>query len=320
VHGSWTTSFVAGAHEYLLPVTPGRGPDGRGRAQTWDWPASARELAPDELRHEEIDVVVLQRPEDAVLAAQWTGLQPGSDVAAVYLEHNAPPGHAVRSEHPVVTDERLAGLPVVHVTHFNAMAWDCGDSTTAVIEHGIPDPGPLYTGRDASLAVVVNEPVRRGRVAGTDLVLEIAARLPVHAYGMGTDELGDQAEQLGLPGLSRERCHDLPQQELHPAMASHRAYFHPYRWTSLGLSLIEAMTMGMPVLALSTTEAPEAVPADAGVVTNDLDRLRRTAARWLADPQEAHERGQAARAHALDHYGLDRFLADWDRTLKEVAR
>ena len=44
VHGSWTTAFVQGRHEYLLPVTPDRGPDGLGRARTWDWPASAREV------------------------------------------------------------------------------------------------------------------------------------------------------------------------------------------------------------------------------------------------------------------------------------
>ena len=43
VHGSWTTSFVQGGHEYLLPVVDGpggkRSPDGLGRARTWDWPA-----------------------------------------------------------------------------------------------------------------------------------------------------------------------------------------------------------------------------------------------------------------------------------------
>ncbi|HEX3213832.1 MAG TPA: hypothetical protein VH016_14780, partial [Actinomycetota bacterium] len=38
VHGSWTTAFVQGRHEYLLPVTPDRGPDGLGRARTWSWP------------------------------------------------------------------------------------------------------------------------------------------------------------------------------------------------------------------------------------------------------------------------------------------
>ena len=47
-------------------------------------------------------------------------------------------------------------------------------------------------------------------------------------------------------------------------MAEHRAYLHPYRWTSLGLALLEAMTLGMPVLGLATTAASQAVPAGAG--------------------------------------------------------
>ncbi|MEV4189207.1 glycosyltransferase family 1 protein, partial [Streptosporangium canum] len=34
VRGSWTTAFVHGAHDYLVPLVPGRGPDGRGRART----------------------------------------------------------------------------------------------------------------------------------------------------------------------------------------------------------------------------------------------------------------------------------------------
>lgn len=319
VHGSWTTSFVAGAHEYLLPLTQDRGPDGRGRAETWDWPPSAREVPLERLADEPFDLVVLQRPHEAELVQRWSGRRVGQDVAAVYLEHNAPVGHAVRTVHPVVELPALAGVPVVHVTHFNAMAWDCQDAHTEVVEHGVPDPGYLYTGEDASLAVVVNEPVRRWRVAGTDLVLDVARSLPVHVYGMGTDELARTARKHGVPGLDG-RVHDLPQHALHRAMARHRAYFHPYRWTSLGLALLEAMTAGMPVLALSTTEAPEAVPASAGLVSNNVESLRRTAARWLADPGEARERGRAAREHALAHYGLNRFLTDWDRILKEVAR
>ena len=44
VHGSWMTAFVQGTHDYLVPLVPGRGPDGRGRAQTWDWPPSVVEV------------------------------------------------------------------------------------------------------------------------------------------------------------------------------------------------------------------------------------------------------------------------------------
>ena len=48
VHGSWTDAFVRGRHEYLLPVLPGGGPWGLGRAGR-DWPASVREAALAEL-------------------------------------------------------------------------------------------------------------------------------------------------------------------------------------------------------------------------------------------------------------------------------
>jgi hypothetical protein len=319
VHGSYTTSFVSGDHDYLLPLLPDRGPDGRGRASSWDWPPTAREVSVDGLGEQDIDVVVLQRPHDADLVRRWTGREVGRDLPAVYLEHNAPTGHAVTSRHPVATDHRLKGVPLVHVTHFNAMAWDSEGHPTRVVEHGVPDPGPLYTGEDPSLAVVVNEPVRRRRVAGSDLVLDLARDLPVRVYGMGSVELGLCAEERRLAGLDRSRCVDLPQARLHAAMGRQRAYLHPYRWTSLGLSLIEAMTIGMPVLALSTTETPEAVPPEAGVVTNDVDRLAATARQLLCDPDDARHRGRAARAHALTRYSLPRFLDDWDRILLEVT-
>jgi Glycosyl transferases group 1 len=320
VHGSWTTSFVAGAHDYVLPLLPDRGSDGLGRARTWHWPETAREVPVDLLGEEPLDLVVLQRPHEAALVERLTGRRPGRDLPAVYLEHNAPTGHAVSTVHPVAQDEFLRGVPVVHVTFFNAMAWDCGDSPTTVIEHGVPDPGYSWSGDVASLAVVVNEPVRRWRVAGTDLLLDMARHVPVDVYGMGMPQLAERAVAEGVPTLAARLHDDLPQAQLHQQLGRHRAYFHPYRWTSLGLALLEAMTCGLPVLALSTTEAPEAVPPEAGLVTCDVRALHATARRWLDDPAEARERGLAARQHALSRYGLKRFLDDWDRLLEGMTR
>jgi hypothetical protein len=310
VHGSWMTAFVEGQHEYLLPVDAGRGPDGRGRAQTWDWPDSARELTAEQLSGERIDLVVLQRPHEAGLLQEWTGLRAGTDVPAVYLEHNAPTGTAVASRHPYAGQD---AIPVLHVTHFNRMMWDNGSAPTDVIEHGICDPGHLYTGENASLAVVVNEPVRRTRVAGTDVMLELSRKLPVDVYGMGMDHLAEVA-----PWLEGRLHENYRQSELHRALAAHRVYFHPYRWTSLGLALLEAMTLGMPVLGLSTTEATRAVPAAAGLLSNDPAELAERGRQWLQDPASAAEAGAAARAHALDRYGLDRFLAEWDALIERV--
>lgn len=322
VHGSWLTAFVQGPDEYLVPVLPDRGPDGRGRARTWDWPASVREVTPEALAGEAIDVVVLQRPEDLALVERWTGRRPGVDLPAVFVEHNTPHGAEGARRHPAVeTRHPLADrddVPVVHVTHFNAMAWDTGLAPTSVVEHGVVDPGARYTGERARVAAVVNEPVRRGRVAGTDLLLRFAERAPVEVYGMGMAELAAHASPLA--GLAGHLHDDVPQDAMHARLAQARAYLHPYRWTSLGLSLVEAMALGMPVLALATTAAPESVPPEGGVVSNDLDHLVATARRWLHDPDEARERGAAARRYALERFGLDRFLADWQVLLKEVTR
>ena len=132
VHGSWTTALVQGDHEYLLPVVPDRGPDGRGRAQTWDWPPAAREVTAEEGPDLDVDVVLLQRPQELErLAEAWLGgRRPGRDLPAVYVEHNAPQGRIAEMRHPAAD---RPGLLLVHVTHFNALFWDAGTTPTRVI-------------------------------------------------------------------------------------------------------------------------------------------------------------------------------------------
>jgi hypothetical protein len=309
VHGSWTTSFVQGRHEYLIPVTPDRGPDGLGRARTYPWPDTAVEITREEAAGAEVDVVILQRPHElAGLAAEWlSGRRPGREVPAVYLEHNAPQGRINELRHPAADRDDLV---VVHVTHFNDLFWDCGRTPTRVIEHGVVDPGERYSGELAAAAVVINEPARRSRVTGTDLLGRLGAAVPVDLFGMQSDRLA------GFPGVRSTA--DLAQDRLHAEMARRRLYLHPVRWTSLGLSLLEAMHLGMPVVALATTEVVEAVPPEAGVLSTRVEVLADAARRLVADPEQARVMGKAARAAATARYGLDRFLADWDQLLEEV--
>jgi glycosyltransferase involved in cell wall biosynthesis len=123
-------------------------------------------------------------------------------------------------------------------------------------------------------------------------------------------------------GLSPVRCRefdDLPQRALHERLARCRVYLHPYRWTSLGLSLIEAMHLAMPVVAVAATEVPLAVPPAAGVVSSDVAALHNAIRRFIKDPAAARDAGAAARDAARARYGLGRFLRDWDEVLRDTC-
>ena len=294
VHGSWLDAFVRGPHNYLLAVEPGSNTGGRRTG----WPASVRDVTPADAAREDVDVVLLQRPEELHAAARWLGARrPIVDVPAIFLEHNAPQGRINDMRHPFAD---CAGLTFVHVTHFNALFWDTGTTPARVIEHGIPDPGDRYSGELQRIAVVINEAERRARVTGTDLLPRFEREAaPLDRFGIGTDR-------------------DLPMDALHAEIAKRRVYLHPFRYTSLGLALLEAMACGMPVVALATTEVPYAVPPGTGIISNDVGVLVDAIRMLIEDPAAARTLGERARAHVLQRYGLERFLAAWDALLYEI--
>ena len=102
---------------------------------------------------------------------------------------------------------------------------------TRVIEHGVVDPGYRYTGEiPRSCAVVINEAAAARARNRNDLLARFESRSTVELFGMGAG--------------SRGGYENLPQDRLHGELARRRVYLHPIRWTSLGLSLIEAMHLG----------------------------------------------------------------------------
>jgi hypothetical protein len=309
VHGGYTDSLVAGTHDYLFLDVSGRGGLARYGSSP---PSNACRVTTEELRDRPPDLVLLQRVEEIELCAQHLQRRPGRDLPAIFLEHNTPKADIPITRHPLADEP---GVLLVHVTHFNDLFWDCGSTPTRVIEHGVADPGLRYTGRMPRVAFVVNEPVRRWRVTGTDLLTQFA-EFDVDAFGIDADKLpnalGQDHERVCFAG-------NLSPNQLYDAISERRVYLHLNRWTSLGLSLIQAMMLGMPVVVLDTTEASRAVPAAAGARSTDIAELVTATRALLNDPDEALGRGLIARRAALDRYGLPRFLHDWDLAFKEAA-
>jgi hypothetical protein len=296
IHGSYLNALARIEHDWYLPVKPGRPEGYGGRGRTFDLPTYVRELPAEQVRDLPLDLIIYQTPKNyfedqfEILSAAQRALP------KIYLEHNTPKPHAVDMRHPIDDPHVL----LVHVTHYNRLMWDNGRTPTMVIEHSVAiDPNIAYSGHLERGICVVNGMQRRPRIAGYDIFLRAREKVPLDIVGMETESLG---------GLG-----DIPYRDLHRRIAGYRFLFSPMRYTSLPLAVIEAMTIGMPVVALATTELPTVIEhGKTGYVSCNVDELIDHMRFLLREPGEARRIGASTQAVACERFGLGRFIRDWN--------
>ncbi|HVC33206.1 MAG TPA: glycosyltransferase [Chloroflexota bacterium] len=302
VHGSYLYYLTHAPHEFYLPVRTGRPEGYGGRSGHFPWPENVHDVTADAVRGLTIDVVLYQSTKN-YFVDQFEILSAAQrELPAIYLEHNTPRVHPTDTRHPV-DDPRVL---LVHCTHFNALMWDNGRCPVVVVPHGVVVPDDLrWNGQKERGIAVVNEIGRRGRLAGVDVFLNLRGRVLLDLAGMGSDRLG---------GLG-----DLPHRDLHRIEVDYRFFFNPLRYTSLPLAVVEAMALGLPIVALATTELPRAVPhPDAGFVSNDLSELVDGMDGLLADRALARRMGARAREVARETFGIERFVRDWNAAFRRA--
>ena len=304
IHGSYLNTLARIEHNWYLPIKPGRPEGYGGRGPTFDLPDYMCEVPAEQVRDLKLDLVIYQSPKN-YLEDQFELLTDEQrSLPKIYLEHNTPKPNAVDTRHPVDDPNVL----LVHVTHYNRLMWDNGQTPTVVIEHSVAiDPSIRYKGRRESGITVVNGMQKRPRIAGYDILLHTQQKIPLDCVGMETEAFG---------GLG-----DIPYRDLHRLLADYRFLFSPIRYTSLPLAVIEAMTIGMPTVALATTELPTVIlHGETGYVSCDIDTLIEHMRFLLSDYEEASRMGRNARAVAQERFGLDRFINDWNRAFALVTQ
>jgi hypothetical protein len=300
VHGNYLYYLSQIPHDFYLVTRPGHPPGYAGRTRSFPWGDNVHEIAPDAVRDASFDCVIFQcrehweRDRMELLSQRQRRLLP-----ALYLEHDPPQQHPTDTRH-WAQDASL----LVHVTPFNALMWDSGNARTKVIEHGVLVPDDArYSGERSAGISAINHLYQRGRRLGADVYTQLRRHVPLHVVGM-------EAERM--PGGIGE----IANVELPGYMARYRFFFNPIRWTSLGLSVIEAMTVGMPIVGLATTELSSViVNGRNGWIETDPDKLVPVMQMLLRSPDTARLWGMGARATALQRFGISRFTADWDATL-----
>ena len=302
-HGSYLYYLTQAPHRFFVVSKPGRPPGYGGRSGHMPWGDNVIDMPADEIKNHQFDCIIFQDDHqylhdqfEYLTAAQRT-------LPSIYIEHDTPREHPTDMRHPVDDSNVL----LVHVTHFNALMWENGHTPVKVIEHGVMVPaGVTYRGDKARGIVVVNNIARRGRRLGGDVFAVAREQVPLDLVGMGAEEAGGLGEVLHA--------------QLPAFVADYRFFFNPIRYTSLGLAVIEAMMLGVPVVALATTEMATVIEnGRSGFADTNVDALIDHMRELLRNPALARALGEQGRQRAIERFNIGRFVADWNAALADVT-
>ncbi|MBD2460885.1 glycosyltransferase [Oscillatoria sp. FACHB-1407] len=302
IHGSYLYYLTQAPHEFYLPVKPGKPEGYGGRSGSFPWGDNVYDISADEVCHHQFDCILFQSRRN-YLQDQYEILSPDQRrLPRLYLEHDPPREHPTDTPHIVDDPDVL----LVHVTHFNNLMWDSGQTPTCVIEHGVIVPEEVeYSGELDRGIVVINGLQKRGRRLGADLFEQARRCLPLDLVGMDATALG---------GLG-----DMAHTELLTFEARYRFFFHPVRYTSLGLAVCEAMMIGLPIIAPATTELVTVVENNvSGYIHTDIEVLIELMQELLKSPEKARRLSAGAREQARSRFHINRFVQNWNDAFERV--
>jgi glycosyltransferase involved in cell wall biosynthesis len=301
-HGAYLLYLAQAPHDFYVLSKPGRPAGYSGRSGHLPWGANVHDLPVDEARHQRFDCIVFQ-DDHQYLEDQHRYLSAAQRrTPKIYIEHDPPRQNPTEERHIVAERDVL----LVHVTAFNRLMWNNGDVPTRVIDHGVIEPRARYSGELERGLVVVNNIATRGRRLGYDIFQAARREVPLDLVGMGADKAGGVGEVLHA--------------ELAGFSARYRFFFNPIRYTSMGLGVIEAMMVGLPIVALATTEMTTVIRDGVnGFIDSEPARLIERMRTLLRDPALARALGEQARRTALERFNIARFVADWNAAFADVT-
>ncbi|MDJ1470901.1 glycosyltransferase [Xanthocytophaga flava] len=301
IHGSYLYYLAQGDFDIYIPVNNAKSEGYVGRGETFPFGDNVHEVSAEEVRTLSFDCILFQTNQN-YLVDQYEILSPEQQkLPRIYLEHDPPRQHPTNTRH--IVDDR--DVLVVHVTHFNRLMWD-NVTRTEVIEHGVAVAPAVYSGHLNKGIVVINNLPSRGRICGWDIFQEVSKHIPLDLVGMGTESVG-----LG--------------EVLHPQLpefiSQYRFFFNPIRYTSLGLAVCEAMSLGIPVVGLATTEMVVVIKNGInGYIHTDITVLIEYMQRLLQDSEHARQIGLNGQQTAQERFNIRRFTEDWTRLFHKVIQ
>jgi hypothetical protein len=196
----------------------------------------------------------------------------------------------------------------IFVADFSVGAWfhDLDDPDVSVLRHGMDtEYWNGWVGGDGKVMSAVWDYIKRDRICGFSLWKEVTEGLPVSIWGE-------------TPGLSKMADNTDHLRDLYRRAS---VYLNTTLWSSCPFSLLEAMSVGCPIVTTATTSMPEFIEDGVnGFITNDPKVMRERIELLINDKDLAKVIGDAGRQTVIEQFGQQQFLNKWNEIFRRVSK
>jgi len=208
------------------------------------------------------------------------------------------------------TIEKMGSLPCdydIFMSDFSVGAWfrDPDDTNISIIKHGMDtDYWNGWVGGDGKIMTAVWNYPQRNQICGFNLYKEVTKDLPTNPWG-------------DSPGFSKNADNVNHLRELYRHAS---VFLNTTLWSTTPFGLLEAMSVGCPIVTTATTAMPEFIKDGInGFITNDPTVMRERLKSLIEDHDMAIQIGVAGRKTILEQFGQQRFIKEWNKIFWKVA-
>lgn len=224
-------------------------------------------------------------------------------IPLISMDHTMPsPGWTEK------TINRSNAIPVqarAFITEFNLKAFKGDPNIDTVIPHGIDTN--VYTGFKANPEPygisVVNLFPQRDIFCGWELWKSVASQRKIKLIG----------HNPGLSESAKSEAH------LVQELASARYFLNTSQWSPVPLSMLEAMSVGLPVISTAKQEIPNIVKhGENGFLADTTEDILKYIDILSNDLELATKIGLAGRQTIIEKFNIDQFIHNWNKLFDEV--
>ena len=310
VHGGYLNALVQTGHNFYIPVKRGRPYGYSGKSPGYLWPSTVHEVALSAIKKLKFDVIIFQIRQQ-VQEEQFKVLSKGQRVTpSVFIFHTPPMDNRPRKE----MVRHWSGIEsihtFVHITNYNRRQWGrmlpVHTAKTLVIYHGIPiDKTVRWVGDRTEAVTAINELFRRSE-CGVSIWKSVSRQVPCVL-------IGGNSERLGGIGVVQNM-------ELRKVFSRFRVYFNPTTNSSVPMAMLEAMSAGLPVVSMASTEIPRIIKNGVNGYVGNTPRALQVKLRLLVENKSfARQLGKSAQRTIREKFSMERFTKEWNAVFRSVV-